>query len=268
MDNLIQTVKDYIQSLPFVIKFQSMPIVFKVVFAAGLLILLFGILIMRSKNRKLNVEHWSNADYQDTILNPLSNNAKLDYSYLYRAIDEIYNLAQRYQNHLDIQKIAVAEDIEHKIIELQKQIQRKWSQIEKEKEFYHCIALHYASFTLANSIKQEQEILRDAFVKSKIECDRLSKEIKKLNRSIPNAHGSQRYELMQQHKKLCDQHKHLCQIKSVFGRRNTEYLEQVKKQNRITAKYREYIIFNCGQKGRRWGRKLRMRKLDQVSYNK
>ena len=54
-------------------------------------------------------------------------------------------------------------------------------------------------------------------------------------------------------------------LKNIFGSRNTQYLNKVKEQNKITMEYREYIIRNFGQKGRAWGQRLKKRKLDQIA---
>lgn len=244
---------------------QSLPLVIKISALVILTLLLWGIFGRKSKKENNQVTQWSDTDYQNSILNSLPDDVKFDYTHLYESIHEIYNIVNHYQNCLDAQKIEVADSIQRKISESQKQIERKWRKIQGKKDFYRYIGLHYASFTLADSIKKEQEILCGAFVSAKNESERLSAEIEELNKAIPNARGQRRYELMQQHQKLCAQHKRVCQMKNIFGGRNTQYLNQVKAQNKITMEYREYIIHNFGQKGRAWGRRLQKRKLDQVS---
>lgn len=236
-----------------------------------IVVLLISLLVLwrsfRRKQKKTNsqINQWASTDYQTNILESLPEDIRFDYSHLYDSIGEIYRMADRYQNALDIQKAEAAESIHRKIIESQKQIEQKWKSIQAKKDFYRYIGLHYASFTLADSIKKEQEILRDAFVKAKMDAHRLSSEINALNKAIPNTHGERRYELMQQHKKLCTRHQQISQLKNIFGSRNTQYLNKVKEQNRITREYREYIIYNFGKKGRAWGKRLKKRKLDQIA---
>lgn len=256
MNSFIQTICNYIQPIPLVIKISALVI---------LALLLCSIFRRKPQKRKNQVTQWSDTDYQNSILASLPDDVKFDYTHLYEAIGEIYKMANRYQNCLDAQKVEVADSIQRKINESQSRIEQKWRQIQGKKDFYRYIGLHYASFTLADSIKKEQEILRSAFVSAKNESDRLSAEIEALNKAIPNTRGQRRYELMQQHQKLCAQHKCVCQMKNIFGGRNTQYLNQVKAQNKITMEYREYIIHNFGQRGRAWGQRLQKRKLDQVS---
>ncbi len=256
MNSFIQETINYIQSLPLVVK---------IIVPAIILLLLCIVFRRKPEKGKTQVTQWHDSNYQNSILDLLPNDVKFDYSHLYQSISEIYNIANRYQNCLNEQKIEVANSIQRKINESQRQIEQKWRQIQGNKDFSRYIGLHYASFTLADSIKKEQEILRNAFVSAKTESNRLSSEIKALNDAIPNSHGQRRRELMQQHQKLCAQHKRICQMKNVFGERNSQYLNQVREQNRITMRYREYIIRNFGQRGRAWGQRLKKRKLDQIS---
>lgn len=254
---------EFIQSIVNKGIFDSLP--FKIVVLLISLLVLWGSFRRKQKKTNSQINQWASTDYQTNILESLPEDVRFDYSHLYDSIDEIYRMADRYQNALDIQKAEAAESIHRRIIESQKQIEQKWRSIRIKKDFYRYIGLHYASFTLADSIKKEQEILRDAFVKTKTEFDGLSSEIKALNEAIPHAHGERRYELMQQHKKLCTRHQQISQLKNIFGSRNTQYLDKVKEQNKITKDYREYIIHNCGKKGRAWGKRLKKRKLDQIA---
>lgn len=258
MNSLIQIISNYIQSFPLVIRILVLVI---------LILLLWGIFRSPPKKKKKQITQWSDTDYENIILDSLPDDVKFDFTYLYESIGEICNMANHYQYCLDAQKVEAADSIQRKIKESQNLIKQKWQQIQEKKDFYRYIGLHYASFTLADSIKKEQEILRSAFVSAKKQSDRLSAEIGRLNEVIPNTHGHRRYELMQQHQKLCAQHKRICHIKNIFGGRNAQYLNQVKAQNKITMEYREYIIHNFGRMGRTWGQKLQKRKLDQVSQS-
>ena len=252
MNNFIQTIIDN-------------GLLFKIVVLLISIMLIWGPFKRKQYKKNRQIKQWTDTDYQRNILESLPEDVRFDYSHLYDSIGEIYSMANRYQNALDIQKAEAADSIHRKIIESQRQIQQKWIYIQGNKDFYRYIGLHYASFTLADSIKKEQEVLRDAFVKAKMECDRLSTEIDSLNKAIPNARGNRKYELMQQHKNLCSRHQRISQLKNIFGSRNTQYLNKVKEQNKITMEYREYIIRNFGQKGRAWGQRLKKRKLDQIA---
>ncbi len=211
--------------------------------------------------------NFGESGYSDEILRSLPENIRLDYSYLYNRINDLQYLIDKYQSALDSQKIEAENAINRQIVDAQSQIEKKWKDLKRKGDFYHYIYLHYASFTLADNIKREQEVLRSSFVYAKNKCDELGKEIERLNREIPNSHGTKGYELKQRHKQLCEQHKRAAKLKGVFGSRNTQYLNMVKEQNRKTAWYREYIICNCGSRGRAWGNRLKKKKIDQISYN-
>lgn len=256
MNDFIQTLNNLYQECPLIIKILAITVTISFLF--------------RHSRRKIKKEdkqivEWDDTDYQSSILDALPEDTKLDYSHLYGSIEEINRMASRCQNYLYAQKIEAADSIQRKIKESSAQIEQKWRKLQRNKDFYHYIGLHYASFTLADSIKKEQEVLRDAFVDAKKESERLGAEIELLNKAIPNARGQRRYELMQQHQRKCSQHQRVCQMKNIFGRRNSEYLEQVKTQNRITREYREYIVHNFGRKGIAWGQRLQKRKMDQIS---
>lgn len=94
--------------------------------------------------------------------------------------------------------------------------------------------MHYASFTLADSIKREQENIRDVYVRYKMECDQLSKQINYLSQQIESSNGRQKYEYMQQHKAIYKKRQRLSKLKNVFAARNAQYLKKVKEQNAYT----------------------------------
>lgn len=214
--------------------------------------------------QKAGALNFGEKGYGDEILKSLPEDARLDFNHFYNKLNELQHSIDKYQSALDLQKTEAANDLNRRIAESQLQIERRWKSLEKKGNFYHYICLHYASFTLADSIKREQEILRSAFVQAKNKCDILSEEIRRLNQEIPNAHGARRYELMQRHKQLCEQHKRTSKLKGIFGSRNTQYLNMVKVQNKKTSWYREYIIHNCGARGRAWGKRLKKRRMDQI----
>lgn len=256
MSNFLQTTIKIFQWRPEIV----------ITLAITIVILLICLRLKGINSPKENpLVEWNDTDYENSILAALSETSRYDYSHLFETIDEINRMASRSKTYLDVQKIEAADSIQQKIRESSEQIEQRRRKLQRNKNFYYYIGLHYASFTLANSIKKEQEVLRSAFVNAKIESERLGTEIEKLNKAIPNARGQRRYEMMQQHKKMCVQHKRVCQLKGILGRRNAEYLAQVKEQNRITREYREYIVHNFGRRGVTWGQRLQRRKLDQIA---
>lgn len=233
---------------------------------AIIIVVVIIIIINSNRNHKNNSfsSRFGGQSYQKNILDSLPYEDRLDYTNLYSKIDKIQNIINVSKLALDDQKSEAIDSIQAKVTDSQIHIENHWRKLKQRKDFYHCIGLHYASFTLADKIKREQEIIREVFVKLKNECNGLSDEIEKLNIQIPNARGTRRYELMQEHKMLCSQHQRASKLKGLFGSRNTQFLDMVKAQNDRTREYRDYIINNFGTKGKQWGDRLRKRKMDQV----
>lgn len=240
-------------------------------FILAIIVAIVIICIINSKRKhKSNAKdaystHFWGQAYQNSILDSLPYEDRLDYTNLYKKIDRIRNTININQITLNEQKNEALDSIQAKVQDSQIHIENHWRKLKQKKEFYHCIGLHYASFTLADRIKREQESIRDIFVEYKKECERLSTEIDKLNIQIPKARGAHRYELMQEHKRLCNQHQRASKLKSIFGSRNTQFLNMVIAQNDKTREYRNYIIKSFGVKGKQWGDRLRKRKMDQIT---
>lgn len=219
--------------------------------------------VSRKRHRVRKRDHEDERSYRNQIISSLSAEDKKDYSFLYERLDNLNSLIENDRRKLTAQKLDISNEINNRIQEAQRKIHSQWMYQEQKKDYYRCIALHYASFILADSIKREQEALRDAYVSAKAECDRLSREIDNIAKAIPSASGERNYYLKMQHKKLCETHHRCSEMKNIFGRRNTEYLELVIKQNNITGQYRDYIIHNCGKRGAEWGKRMQMRRLKQ-----
>lgn len=189
---------------------------------------------------------------------------RADFTYLYKKLDELNNLINQVDDETAQQKENVREQIDIRIHNAQTEIENNWHIQQRKKEYYRCIGVHYASFTLANSIKREQEKIRDSFVAIKNRCNQYTDEIESLNTRISTNSSAKRYELMQIHQETCAKHKRLSQMKNVLGARNTQYLNLVKTQNKETAQYRDYIIAHFGARGRAWGRRIQKKKIDQT----
>lgn len=156
----------------------------------------------RNKIRKMKCD-FGDSCYRNEILSSLPKGEQLDFSNLYRRLDELENFVNQGKRQLELQEYKAIDSIDRKICESQNQIRDRWNYQKKKSDFYHCICVHYASFTLADSIKRQQENIRDVYVKYKMECDQLSKQIDFLSRQIANSNGQKKYECMQQHKANC-----------------------------------------------------------------
>lgn len=215
-------------------------------------------------NSNSHERNFGTREYRNEILTSMPSQSKQDFTYLYQKLDELNNLINQMNTDLNRQREDVKSQIDDRIKEAQAEIENNWRMQQQKKEYYRCIGVHYASFTLANSIKREQEKIRDSFVHAKKTCDQYSDCINSLNVSIQKSSGSKRYELMGRHKDTCEKHKRMSKMKGMLGARNTQYLNMVKEQNIKTARYRDYIIANFGVKGRAWGRRIQRKKMDQI----
>lgn len=207
---------------------------------------------------------FGDSGYRSEILNSLPAQEQLDFSNLYRRLDELQSFIDQNKRQFESLESQAIDRVEKKIKDSQNQIRNKWNYLKNKRNFHHCICVHYASFTLADSIKRQQENIRNVYVKYKKECDQLAGQIEFLNLQIVNSNGQKKYEYMQQHKACCTRHQRLSKLKNVFAARNTQYLQMVKEQNAYTKQYREYIISNFGEKGRIWGERLKQRKADLI----
>lgn len=253
------------------------------IFAALLIFVVIYILVtivssVFSKKRKKKTRHSQNYHTSTTkrtvalassdtpitrgeILQSLSNEARLDYSHLYQKLDEVQSLVESYGRNLDWQRIDAQDSIKNKIQESQIQIDNHWRYNKAKRAYYQCIANHYASFTLADTIKSDHDALCIVYKDVGRECKKLAGIINELNIKISNSHGAERQKLMLLHKQTCKQHQRACRCRSLLGTRKDEFLAKLHAQNRKTEEYREYIIKNFGAKGKAWGERLKQRKL-------
>ncbi len=209
-----------------------------------------------------NVQFSNRPSYKKEVYTAVPTCLKADFDRLDKLLNELERQTLRYNTYLSEQKEYAAREFTAKADQAERIISACWSRQQRKQDFYYCIALHYASFTLANKIKQEQLKVKDSFVAVKKKVDSYSKEIERLNKTIPQSRGSNRQEMMQRHSELCKQHKRLCILKNSIGGINSEYHRRLDKQNNETGIRRDYIIENFGTKGKRWGAKLARNKCD------
>lgn len=254
------------EKIPMSILFISISIVLVIVVIVAISIHVHN--KSKAGKRKKKVQRirsgFGDSSYRSEILNSLPAEQRLDFSNLYHRLDELQSFINQNKIQLESLESQKISDIEKKIQDSTNQIRNQWNCLKNKRDFHHCICIHYASFTLADSIKRQQENIRDVYVKYKEECDQLARQIDFLNRQIANSNGQKKYEYMQQHKVCCTRHQRLSTLKNVFADRNTQYLQRVKEQNAYTKQCREYIIRNFGERGRIWGERLKQRKADLI----
>jgi hypothetical protein len=126
---------------------------------------------------------------------------------------------------------------------------------------YFVLKIVDASHLLANSLKEEQQKIKDAFVECKRRQNVLTSQIEIAQRRQEKSHGEQRYRLSKEIGDLCKIHQNISKWKSFIGSLNTKYNEHVTSQNMKTAKYRDYIAESFGTKGQRWKERCHQRAL-------
>lgn len=114
---------------------------------------------------------------------------------------------------------------------------------------------------MANSLKEEQQKIKDAFVECKRRQNILTSQIETAKRRQEKSHGEQRYRISKEIGDLCRIHQNISKWKSYIGSLNTKYNERVTSQNMKTAKYRDYIAENFGARGQRWKERCHQRAL-------
>lgn len=209
-----------------------------------------------------DVQFSNSPNYKKEVYRAVPTSLKADFDRLDKLLSELEHQTLRYSTDLSEQKESALRAFTAKADQAERIISACWSRQQRKQDFYYCIALHYASFTLANKIKQEQLKVKDSFVAVKKKVDSYSEEIEQLNKTIPQNRGPGRQRMMQRHSELCKQHKRLCVLKNNMGRINSEYHKKLDNQNRETGARRDFIIQNFGARGRRWGAKLARNKRD------
>ena len=146
---------------------------------------------------------------------------------------------------------------------LSPQIEEYWNNAKYKKDFFYHIGLHYASHLLANSLKEEQKKIKNAFVECKRKQDNLSYLIEATKRRQEKSHGQYRYLISKEIGDLCKQHKNISTWKNYIASLNTRYNNRVTQQNIRTAEYRDYIALHFGKRGQRWKERCHLRALQR-----
>jgi len=176
-------------------------------------------------------------------------------------IEEIKVLERRNNSELNQASYNAMIEVYNRADEVEKKIKEYWSSSQFNKDFSYYIGLHYASHLLGNAIKQEQQIIKNSFVKCKNEQKKWADQIESLKYRQQRASGKQKSDISQEIGTCCKAHKRISTLASQIGAVNTQYNQRVSQQHMETARRRDYIATNFGERGRRWKERMHQRAL-------
>lgn len=243
---------------------------FNIILLTGMtiLIILFIIIILNiKKGNKTNDKAFYNLDDDKVYRNEIYKQVSLDFKpylqQLFQSIDDLNNKVKKANAEISQVQYDAMRDIFQTAEKLSKEIDNYWNSSRFRKDFSYYISLHYASHLLANSLKTEQQNIKNAFVECKRRQQLLSNQINIAQRRQEKSHGEQRYRLSKEIGDMCKHHKNVSNWKNHIGSLNTKYNQRVTNQNIKTAKYRDYIASNFGTRGRNWKNRCHQRAISR-----
>lgn len=98
-------------------------------------------------------------------------------------------------------------------------------------------------------------------MKCKNEQKKWADQIESLKYRQQRASGKQKSDISQEIGTCCKAHKRISTLASQIGAVNTQYNQRVSQQHMETAKRRDYIATNFGDRGRKWKERMHQRAL-------
>lgn len=89
---------------------------------------------------------------------------------------------------------------------------------------------------MGNAIKQEQQIIKNSFVKCKNEQKKWADQIENLKYRQQRTSGKQKSDISQEIGNCCKAHKRISTLAGQIGAANTQYNQRVSQQHMETAK--------------------------------
>lgn len=244
------------------------------------IVIIIGLIILFSSNKTANydVEDYDIEDYDIEVYDDME--YSLDDSqyrqYVYRtiqedfkpylqqildAIDQIRILEEQNSKELNQAAYNAMVEVYNKADSIEQKIIDYWNSNQFDKDFSFYIGLHYASHLLGNTIKQEQQIIKNSFVECKNQQKKWGDQIENLKYRKQRASGKRKAEISQEIGECCKAHKRISTLASQIGATNTQYNQRVSQQHIETAKRRDFIAANFGERGRRWKERMHQRAL-------
>lgn len=201
--------------------------------------------------------------YRQYIYNSVQDDFKPYLQQILDAIDKIKSLEERNRTELNQAAYNAMVEIYNKANEIEEKIKTYWNSRQFNKDFSFYIGLHYASHLLGNAIKKEQQIIKNSFVECKNQQKNWGNRIDSLKYRQQRASGRQKAEISQEIGECCKAHKRISTLASQIGATNTLYNQRVSQQHMETAKRRDFIAENFGERGRKWKERMHQRALSR-----
>ncbi len=228
--------------------------------------LIIGIIIFLSKengeDQEIEDNNYHDIDdrqYREYVYNSIQDDFKPYLQRVLSDIDAINLLKEKNSKELNQAHYNAMVEIFNKANDIERKIKEYWNSNRFKKDFSYYIGLHYASHLLGDAIKQEQQIIKNSFVECKKVQKQWTDKIDNLKYKQERATGKQRSEISQEIKSCCETHKQISTLASQIGGTNTKYNQRVTQQHMETAKRRDFIASNFGERGRRWKERMHKR---------
>lgn len=205
--------------------------------------------------------------YRRYVYRSVHNDFKPYLQQILDAIDKIRALEEQNRTELNQATYNAMVEIYNKANEIEEKIEAFWNSSQFNKDFSFYIGLHYASHLLGNAIKQEQQIIKKSFVECKNQQKKWSNQIDNLKFRQQRANGKQKVEISQEIGECCKAHKRISILASQIGATNTLYNQRVSQQHMETAKRRDFIAANFGERGKKWKERMHQRALIRSGRN-
>ena len=205
--------------------------------------------------------------YRRYVYRSVHNDFKPYLQQILDAIDKIRALEEQNRTELNQATYNAMVEIYNKANEIEEKIKAFWNSSQFNKDFSFYIGLHYASHLLGNAIKQEQQIIKNSFVECKNQQKKWSNQIDNLKYRQQRANGKQKVEISQEIGECCKAHKRISILASQIGATNTLYNQRVSQQHMETAKRRDFIAANFGERGKKWKERMHQRALIRSGRN-
>lgn len=235
-----------------------------------LIIVIIGltILFFCHKEKDEDIEYGLDDNrYRQYVYRSVHNDFKPYLQQILDAIDKIRALEEQNRTELNQATYNAMVEIYNKANEIEEKIKAFWSSSQFNKDFSFYIGLHYASHLLGNAIKQEQQIIKNSFVECKNQQKKWSNQIDNLKFRQQRANGKQKVEISQEIGECCKAHKRISILASQIGATNTLYNQRVSQQHMETAKRRDFIAANFGERGKKWKERMHQRALIRSGRN-